>query len=71
METQKWHIRVPRKEISYIRFLLEAYDGLAGLRTLDAAKGVLEISVPPGRLDEWRTLLDDMRRQFYLEVLHQ
>jgi hypothetical protein len=68
LAARKWQIRVPRAEISYLRFLLEGYEGVAGLSTLDSAQGLLEITVPPGRGREWKTLLNDIKRQFLVEV---
>ncbi len=41
-------LRVDRRDISFLRFVLEAYEGVAVLTTLDAAKGVVSISVAPG-----------------------
>ena len=67
---RKLQVRVFRSEISYVRFLLEAYDGIAGLRTLNAGKGLLEIAVPPGRDREWADFLDHLRQEIMLEEIH-
>lgn len=40
---------VPRSEIGYLRFILESYDGLAYMRTLDPHTAVVEMSYPPSR----------------------
>lgn len=69
--TRQWQIRVSRQEVCYIRFLLEAYEGVAGLSTLDAGQGLLEISVPPGRDGEWELLLQDLQQQIMLEIIHE
>jgi len=67
---RKMQIRVLRREISYIRFLLEAYDGIAGIRTLDARQGLLEIDVPPGRDGEWKAFLGHLRCEIMLEEIN-
>ena len=47
METIRKYYRVHRKEICYLKFILEAYDGIAMLRTIDAAKGLVAFQVAP------------------------
>jgi hypothetical protein len=49
--------RIPRSEISYLRFILESYDGLAFMRTLDASSGIVEIAWSPSREKDVRALL--------------
>ena len=50
-------LRVRQDRISLFRFLLEGYDGLAVLSTLDAKKGLVRLLVPRSRLVElWRLL---------------
>jgi hypothetical protein len=38
--------RVDRRSIAYLRFTLEAYDGLATLTTLDPREGIVALSFP-------------------------
>ena len=39
---------VDRKEISYLRFTLESYDGMAIVTTLDPYTALIEVSIAPG-----------------------
>ncbi len=41
--------RLPRREVAYLRFLVEGYDGLVFLRTLEGREALVEISYPPSR----------------------
>lgn len=41
--------RLQRQEIGYLRFLVEGYDGLLFLRTVDAADGLVAIAWPASR----------------------
>jgi len=50
--------RVRPDRISLFRFLLEGYDGLAVLSTLDARQGLVRLLVPESRLAELWQLLD-------------
>lgn len=38
--------RVDRRDIAYFRFILEAYEGLATLSTLDARLGIVVLYIP-------------------------
>ena len=58
METfEKRHFLLPRGEIGYLRFILESYDGLAFVRTLDPRQALVEIAFPPSRRKDAEALL--------------
>ena len=38
--------QLPTARIAYLRFILEGYDGLAFMRTLDPGRGLVEIGYP-------------------------
>ncbi len=40
--------RIDRRDISFLRFILEAYDGMAVVTTRNAALGNISITVAPG-----------------------
>ncbi len=42
----KRYFRVDRRHIAYFRFILEAYEGMATLSTLDAREGIVVLSIP-------------------------
>jgi hypothetical protein len=48
---------IPRAEIAYLRFILESYDGLAFVRTLDNRAALVEIAYPPSRQRDVELLL--------------
>jgi hypothetical protein len=51
-------LRIRPDKISLFRFLLEGYDGLAVLSTLDAKQGLVRLLVPKSRSTELWQLLD-------------
>ena len=59
--------RVDPYEIHYLKFILEAYEGLATLTTLDSEKGLIQLAVPPGNKDSLRSLLEGLGRELKLE----
>jgi len=54
---QTFYLRVRPDRIALFRFLLEGYDGLAVLSTMDAKQGLVRLIVPKSRYTElWRLL---------------
>ncbi len=56
-EVCKYFFRVRPEQISLFRFLLEGYDGLATLSTLDTCTGLVQAQVPESRLAEFIPLM--------------
>ena len=54
---------LPKSAIAYLRFILESYDGLAFVRTLDSARALVEIAYPPSRSDDAETLLMSLQKE--------
>ena len=50
-------------EIHYLKFILEAYEGLATLTTLDAEKGLIQLAVPPGSEEALVDLLEALGQE--------
>ena len=48
METARRCYRVDRRQISFVKFILEAYDNVAIMSTLDPRQGVVQVSIAPG-----------------------
>ena len=67
LECIQKYIRVDRKEISFLRFIFEAYGGIATLTTVDAAKGLVVMQIPPGCQDTAQSVLDDLSTQLLIE----
>jgi len=48
MQTSKYILSVERNEICYLQWIIESYDGMASMRTINPANGEIEISISPG-----------------------
>jgi len=59
--------RTPRQHIAYLRFVLESYDGLAFIRTLDSQLALVEIAYPPSRSVDAESLLQALAAELPLE----
>ncbi len=63
MQTIKGVFRVNRRDISYLRWTIESYDGMAVVRTIDPHAASIEIMISPGCEDLVLELLDSIREE--------
>ncbi|WP_243370606.1 DUF4911 domain-containing protein [Geotalea sp. SG265] len=57
------YFQMDSKDLVYLKFILEAYEGLATLSTEDGKKGVIRIAVPCGLENELEKLLHALRAE--------
>lgn len=69
IESIKKYYRVDRREISFLKFILEAYDGLAILTTVDSKKGIVVINIAPGCEADVKMILQDLKQNVMIEEL--
>ena len=69
MRTVKQVYRVDRRRISLIKFIFEAYEGLAMVTTLDPAAGVIALLVAPGCEKMAKTVIMDLGKRFLVEPI--
>ena len=48
MNTIKRYFLVDRGEINYLKLIIESYDGMAVVRTIDPYKAAIELRISPG-----------------------
>ena len=67
METVQKYLRVDRREISFLKFIIEAYDGVALLRTIDSETGIVVLHVSPGCENEIEAVITELKKEIMLE----
>ena len=63
------HYRVDRRKIAFIKFIFEAYDGIAGMRTINPAKGIIELHIAPGCEEQVEQVLQDLQKEILIRRL--
>lgn len=63
METIKLTYRVKPKDISYLGWIIQSYDGIAVLKTIDYCKAIIELQISPGCEDVVFELLDALKEE--------
>ena len=69
LETIKRYYRIDRSEISYLRFILESYDGVGILTTVDPKAGIVVMRISPGCLTEATMIIDELKKEIMIEEL--
>jgi hypothetical protein len=59
--------RIDRRQIHFLKFILEGYDGVAVLRTLDREQGLVKLSVGPGSERVVDMIIEDLKMQVRIE----
>jgi len=68
LETIRKIIRVDRREICFLKFILEAYDGIAAMTTVDARLGIVLLQIAPGCEKEVETVIRDLGRDILIDA---
>ncbi|OIP35236.1 MAG: DUF4911 domain-containing protein [Deltaproteobacteria bacterium CG12_big_fil_rev_8_21_14_0_65_43_10] len=63
------YFRVDRKNIAFLKFILEAYDGMAVMRTLGPHEGVVELMIAPDFERDVNEILDNLRGEFEVQPI--
>lgn len=66
-ETIQKTYRIDRRQIYFLRFILEGYDGMALVRTLDPEKGIVVVYIAPGCEDDINMVLEDLGNEIMLK----
>jgi hypothetical protein len=69
MNTERHYYRVDRRRINFIRFIFEAYEGLAVVSTIEATAGLIALSVAPGCSATADGIMQDLGRHIMIEQL--
>ena len=60
---------VDKTKIGFIRFIFEAYEGVAIPTTLDAKKGLIRLAIAPDRLASAATIVDALKKDFKFDEI--
>jgi hypothetical protein len=69
MDTVSRYFRVRRKDIAYLKFIIESYEGMAVVRTKDPHEAVVELMVAPGWEKDAEDVLEALSKEILIERL--
>jgi hypothetical protein len=71
MQTSKYIFSVRRNEICYLQWIIESYDGMASMRTINPVNGEIEISLPLGCEAEIFSLINYLKEEGGIHVVEK
>jgi hypothetical protein len=69
MDTQSRYFRIRRQDIAYFKCIIESYEGIAVVQTIDPREAVVELMVPPGWERDVEEVLSGLSREMVIEPL--
>jgi hypothetical protein len=61
MDLSEIYLRIQREDIALIKFVIESYEGIGIVRTLDRKKATVVVLAMPGLLHHVRAALESLR----------
>jgi hypothetical protein len=61
------YFKVAHRDMVYLKFILEAYEGMNVMSTVDNKAGIIRIAIMPGFVADMDGLLVDLGRQVTME----
>jgi hypothetical protein len=71
MECLTQYYRVDRREIAYIKFVIESYDGVGLLSTIVPQSGLFALRIPPGCEEVIGDIISDLKKTILIEPAAQ
>ena len=69
MDTIQKYFNLDKSSIAFLKFILEAYDGIAVMRTLDSQSSIVELMIAPDFEKEVDELLTNLRYEFEIKPI--
>lgn len=66
----KKYYEIERKNIIIVQFIMEGYEGMATVTTLDARKAILAVSIMPDYISEGTGLLDYLKNKYPMQEIN-
>ncbi len=67
MKTKKKYFRVDRRQIGFLKFIFEAYDGIVTITTVNPDQGVVLFCIAPGCENDVEMILQDLKKDIMIE----
>ena len=61
------YFKVAHRDMVFLKFILEAYEGMNVMSTVDNSVGIIRIAIMPGFVDDMDGLLAELGRQVVME----
>lgn len=63
METENRYYQLASRDLVYMKFVLEAYEGLSTMSTVDGKRGIVKVNYPVPFRDDLAGLMEGISRE--------
>ena len=64
------YFRVSHRDMVYLKFILEAYEGMNVMSTVDNRAGIIRVAIMPGFEEEMDALLAELGQEVMMEQVN-
>jgi len=64
----KW-LKLKRKDIVLVQFIIEGYEGLATVTTIDSRAAIIQVAIMPDFVSDVMCILDSFKKQLPIEEI--
>jgi hypothetical protein len=65
----KW-LKLKPKDIVFVQFIIEGYEGLATVTTIDNQTAIIQVAIMPDFVSEVMCILESLRKQLSIEEIN-
>ena len=66
----KKYFKLKRKDIALVQFIIEGYEGMATVTTIDPHTAIIQISIIPDFLSDMSDLIDYLKNKYKMEEIN-
>jgi hypothetical protein len=63
----KNYFKLKRKDIALVQFIIEGYEGMATVTTIDPHAAIIQISIIPDFISDMSALISDLKDKYKME----
>ena len=66
----KKYFKLKRKDIAFVQFIIEGYEGMATVTTIDPHTAIIQISIIPDFISDMSAVIKDLKNKYKMEEIN-
>jgi hypothetical protein len=66
----KKYFKLKRKDIALVQFIIEGYEGMATVTTIDPHTAIIQISIIPDFISDMNSIINDLKNKYKMEEIN-
>ena len=66
----KKYFKLKRKDIALVQFIIEGYEGIARVTTIDPQTAIIQISIIPDFISDVSAIIKDLKNKYKMEEIN-